>query len=93
MYGEGDIRRTLEDIDGRPSIGAIIHMCLKLGIEKDNKSTVNKKNAWGYFYELFSTVAENRSKKDLYEFFGPMLPADQIDEHIDFINQHKRKTA
>jgi len=93
MYGEGDIRRTLEDIEGRPSIGAIIHMCLKFGIEKDNKRTINKEDAWEYFYELFSMAAENRSKKDLYEFFGPMLPANQVDEHFDLINQRKRKTA
>jgi len=91
--GEGDYRRIIEDMGNRPSSGAITRMCRRLKIEEDDFRTINKEDAWEYFYELLAELSAKMARKDLYESLASYLNSEKIDEHMEFIDQQHRKTA
>ncbi len=92
-YGDEDLARIEEDAMRRPSSGAIIRMCHKLGIEEDDRRTVNTDDAWDYFYELFAQMAKTSSRESLYDSLGSYLFPKEIDGYLSHINQQQRKTA
>ena len=68
-------------------------MCRYLGVEDDDRRTVNNDDAWEYFYELFSNIADTMPKENLYDFFGSYLFPSEVDDHLVYLSQHQRKTA
>ncbi len=92
-FGDGDLLRILKDEEEKPSGGAIFNMCSYLGVEDDDRRTVNNDDAWEYFYELFSNVADTMPKENLYDFFGSYLFPSEVDDHLVYLDQLKRKTA
>ena len=68
-----------------PPIRVIIGMCRLLGIEKDNFRTIEEDDAWEYFYELLSQIAETMTREQLYESFADYFMWDNDKDSIDFV--------
>jgi hypothetical protein len=91
--GDGDLLLMLKDEEERPSSGAITRMCRRIGIEEDYRRIINNDDAWDYFYELLEKLSATMTREQLYESLASYLLPAQIEEHLNYINQHKRKTA
>jgi hypothetical protein len=91
--GDGDLLRMLNDEESRPSVGGITRMCRRLGIEEDDFRTINTDDAWEYFYELLEKFAGTMSREQLYESLASYLNPAEIEEHLNYITLHQRKTA
>ncbi len=76
-----------------PSAKAIIRMCRTLGVEEDVLRNVREDDAWEYFYELLSMIADAMPREQLYDSLSPYLSPGKIEEHLNYINQQQRKTA
>ena len=93
FFGDGDMRLLMEYLEGRPSGIAVFAMCRRLKIEESEHRTIDKEDAWKYFHELIAELLAKTSRKQVYDILLPYLSSEKIDEHLEFINQHQRKTA
>jgi len=92
-YGDGDLTRIEEDTARRPSSGAITRLCRRLGIEEDDRRTINLDDDWEYFYELLEKFSATMEREQLYESLASYLNPVEIEEHLNYISKHRRKTA
>jgi hypothetical protein len=90
---KNDLQRILKDIAERPLSGSITRMCRLLEIDKDRARTINTDDAWEYFYELLEKFAGTMSREQLCESLASYLLPAQIEEHLNYVSQLKRKTA
>ncbi len=90
---KNDMQRILKDVAERPSSGSIARMCRQLEVKEDRSRTINTSDAWEYFFELLEKFSATMTREQLYEALASYLTPDTIDEHLEFISQHKRKTA
>jgi hypothetical protein len=92
-FGKGDILRAMEKGKNSPPHGALFSMCRHLGIEEDDRRTINNDDGWEYFYELFGKMVEAMPKEKIYDSLASFLSPQKIDKHLAYLDHDQRKTA
>ncbi len=92
-FGDGDLLRALKDDQESPSYGAIFVMCRRMGIVEDEQRTINRDDAWAYFYELMGKYSGTVTSEQLHESLASYLLPGEIKEHLNHIESNLRRTA